>query len=123
MRACANAETILAASFLNLTATAKFLQKNDFENILLVCAGTGKNKADEDILAAGALCELLDNSDLECGDVSPLSKAPTWSAHSNFFKLRTNSPADVVDSKAGLVGSNSPFRKCAAIAGDSRIAR
>ncbi len=31
----------------------------------------------EDVLAAGALCELLDGTDLERGDMSPLSKAPT----------------------------------------------
>jgi 2-phosphosulfolactate phosphatase len=59
LRACVGAKTILASSFLNLTATAEFLRQNHFENILLVCAGTGENQADEDMLAAGALCELL----------------------------------------------------------------
>jgi 2-phosphosulfolactate phosphatase len=59
LRACANAQTVLAASFLNLTATAEFLRRENFENVLLVCAGTGENQADEDVLAAGALCELL----------------------------------------------------------------
>jgi 2-phosphosulfolactate phosphatase len=74
LRACVGAKIILASSFLNLNATVEFLRQNRFENILLVCAGTGENQADEDVLAAGALCELLD--DLECGDVSPLSEAP-----------------------------------------------
>jgi 2-phosphosulfolactate phosphatase len=59
LRACAGAQTILAASFLNLTATAQFLRRNDFRKILLVCAGTGQNCALEDLLGAGALCELL----------------------------------------------------------------
>ncbi len=59
LRACANAQTILAASFLNLTATAEFLRREHFENILLVCAGTGENTALEDVLGAGALCELI----------------------------------------------------------------
>ena len=59
LRACANAQTVLAASFLNLTATAEFLRQNNFENVLLVCAGTGENTALEDVLGAGALCELL----------------------------------------------------------------
>jgi 2-phosphosulfolactate phosphatase len=59
LRACVNAQTVLAASFLNLTATAEFLRQKNFENILLVCAGTGENQADEDVLAAGALCDLL----------------------------------------------------------------
>jgi 2-phosphosulfolactate phosphatase len=63
LRACAGAKTILAASFLNLTATTKFLSWKNFENILLVCAGTRENAALEDTLAAGALCELLARED------------------------------------------------------------
>src|SRR5258708_7112825 len=59
LRGCVGAKIILASSFLNLGATAEFLRQNNFENILLVCAGTGENQADEDVLAAGALCELL----------------------------------------------------------------
>jgi len=59
LRACANAKAILAVSLLNLEATAKFLQRHNFENILIVCAGTYENAAQEDILAAGATCELL----------------------------------------------------------------
>ena len=59
LRACVNAQTVLAASFLNLMATAEFLRRGNFENILLVCAGTGENTALEDVLGAGGLCELL----------------------------------------------------------------
>jgi 2-phosphosulfolactate phosphatase len=59
LRACAGAQTVLAASFLNLTATAKFLRQNRFGKILLVCAGTGANPALEDVLAAGALCKII----------------------------------------------------------------
>src|SRR5258706_7855431 len=59
LRACAHAQSILAASFLNLTATAQFIQRQNFSNVLLVCAGTGENTALEDVLGAGALCELL----------------------------------------------------------------
>src|SRR5882672_3631736 len=59
LRACANAQTILAASFLNLTATAQFIRQQNFANVLLVCAGTGENTALEDVLGAGALCELV----------------------------------------------------------------
>ena len=59
LRAVANAKMVLAGSFLNLTATAEFLWRENFENVLLICAGTGENQADEDVLAAGALCELL----------------------------------------------------------------
>jgi 2-phosphosulfolactate phosphatase len=59
LRACVGAKTILASSFLNLSATEKFLRQKNFENILLVCAGTGENPASEDINAAGAMVELL----------------------------------------------------------------
>jgi 2-phosphosulfolactate phosphatase len=59
LRACAGAQTVLAASFLNLTATAQFIRKLQPARILLVCAGTRENMADEDVLAAGALCEIL----------------------------------------------------------------
>ena len=59
LRACAGAKTVLAASFLNLAATADFLQRGNFQEVLLVCAGTGESVALEDVLAAGALVELL----------------------------------------------------------------
>ena len=60
LRACAGAQTVLAASFLNLTATAKFVWQLRPAEVLLVCAGTRENIATEDVLAAGALCEILD---------------------------------------------------------------
>jgi len=59
LRACAGAKTVLAASLLNLGATAKFIQGGKFEKLFIVCAGTFENAALEDILAAGALCALL----------------------------------------------------------------
>jgi len=59
LRACAAAKTVLAGAFLNLAATAKFLLEQKSPEILLVCAGTGDGVALEDVLAAGALVELL----------------------------------------------------------------
>lgn len=59
IRACADAKMVLIGSFLNLKATAEFLRQTKFDDILLVCAGTGENSAVEDTLAAGALCEML----------------------------------------------------------------
>jgi len=73
LRACANAQTVLAASFLNLTATAQFIRRQNFPNVLLVCAGTGENTALEDVLGAGALCELLLNEPLS-PTLSPLGR-------------------------------------------------
>jgi 2-phosphosulfolactate phosphatase len=61
LRACAGAQTVLAASFLNLTATAQFIRRLQPAQIVLVCAGTRENVATEDVLAAGALGEMLVN--------------------------------------------------------------
>jgi 2-phosphosulfolactate phosphatase len=59
LRAGAGAKTVLAASFLNLAATAKFLRQLAPVHVVVVCAGTRENTALEDVLAAGALCEML----------------------------------------------------------------
>jgi len=64
LRACAGAKTILAASFLNLSATAEFVRKTQPVQVLLICAGTRENSALEDVLAAGAFCEMLVNAPL-----------------------------------------------------------
>jgi len=62
LRACTGAKMILATSFLNLTATAEFVRTIQQAQVLLVCAGTRENEALEDVLAAGALCEMLTTS-------------------------------------------------------------
>jgi 2-phosphosulfolactate phosphatase len=59
LRACTGAQTVLAASFLNLTATAQIIRRLQPAQIVLVCAGTRENIALEDVLAAGALGEML----------------------------------------------------------------
>jgi phosphosulfolactate phosphohydrolase-like enzyme len=45
---------------LNLAATAGFLRQLSPGHVVLVCAGTRENIALEDVLAAGALCEMLE---------------------------------------------------------------
>lgn len=59
LRACAGANLVIAGSFLNLAATAKFLNQTPPVELLLVCAGTGEGVALEDVLAAGALAGLV----------------------------------------------------------------
>ena len=59
LRDCAGGKVVLAAAFLNLGATAAYLKAKKFTNVLLVCAGTGEGVAMEDVLAAGAMAELL----------------------------------------------------------------
>lgn len=62
LRACAGAKTVLAASLLNLGPTANFICNGKFETVVIVCAGTFERAALEDILAAGALCENLQDA-------------------------------------------------------------
>jgi 2-phosphosulfolactate phosphatase len=59
LRAAAHAQTVLVASFLNLQATADWLIKHEPPQLILVCAGTREEPAYEDVLCAGALCNLL----------------------------------------------------------------
>lgn len=59
LRACRGASHVLAAAFLNLGATAKYLRELAPEEVTLVCAGTGEGVAGEDVLAAGALIARL----------------------------------------------------------------
>jgi 2-phosphosulfolactate phosphatase len=57
LRACATAEQVIVASFLNLQATADWITRCQPKHLVLVAAGTGDDTALEDVLAAGALCE------------------------------------------------------------------
>jgi 2-phosphosulfolactate phosphatase len=59
LRAAAHAHTVLVASFLNLQATADWLSKHKPSQLVLICAGTREEPAYEDVLCAGALCDLL----------------------------------------------------------------
>ena len=59
LRACAPASSVLLGSFLNLRATAQFIENRSPAHLLLVCSGTLDQAAYEDLLGAGALCDLL----------------------------------------------------------------
>lgn len=59
LRACAHAQKVLVASFLNLQATADFITRTAPTRLLLVCSGTHEEAAYEDVLGAGCLCDLL----------------------------------------------------------------
>jgi phosphosulfolactate phosphohydrolase-like enzyme len=50
---------VLLGSFLNLRATAEFLESEAPAHLLLVCSGTLDQAAYEDLLGAGALCDLV----------------------------------------------------------------
>jgi 2-phosphosulfolactate phosphatase len=59
LRATAHAGKTLIASFLNLQATADWLEIKAPAHLILVCAGTREEPAYEDALCAGALCDSL----------------------------------------------------------------
>ncbi|MBI3418169.1 MAG: 2-phosphosulfolactate phosphatase [Verrucomicrobia bacterium] len=59
LRACAHAEMIWIASFLNLGVVAARLEHDRPVNLLLVCSGTIEQASFEDTLATGALVDLL----------------------------------------------------------------
>jgi 2-phosphosulfolactate phosphatase len=59
LRACSPAAAVLLGSFLNLRATAEAIEQRSPQHLLLVCSGTLDQAASEDVLGAGALCELL----------------------------------------------------------------
>jgi 2-phosphosulfolactate phosphatase len=87
--ACTGAKIVLASSFLNLAATAKYLNESAPEEILLVCAGTGQCLALEDVLAAGALASLLG------GDFSDA----TETAARAFLSAKADLPAAIASSQ------------------------
>jgi len=89
LRACAGAPLVLASSFLNLAATARFLNQLPPTDILLVCAGTGASAALEDVLAAGALAGLL------AGDYSDATELAARTFHS----AKADLPATLASSK------------------------
>jgi len=97
LQACRNAQTVLASSFLNLSATAKFLHQLAPEEILLVCAGTGTGVALEDVLAAGALAELLTTE----AATSPARPDATEIARQTFRQMKSDLSAALGSSQNG----------------------
>ena len=85
LRCCAAARIILASSFLNLGATAGFIEREQPARLLVVCSGTFEEAALEDVLGAGALCELLWNN-YRTGAVTDSAQM----AHSLFMLERGN---------------------------------
>jgi len=59
LRASSQAQQVMIAAFLNLRAVADWIERHRPAQLLLICSGTFNLAAYEDILAAGALCELI----------------------------------------------------------------
>ncbi len=62
LRACAGARSVLVGALLNLGALTRHLRLLPTRDLLVICSGTYEQTAYEDVLAAGALCELLSDS-------------------------------------------------------------
>jgi 2-phosphosulfolactate phosphatase len=61
LRASDSAAMVVLGSFLNLAVTAQWLIARNVERLTLVCAGTAEFTALEDVLGAGALCDVIAN--------------------------------------------------------------
>jgi len=59
LQACVGARRIFPGAWLNLGALAGRIRSEQAARLLIICAGTYQEAAYEDILAAGALCDLL----------------------------------------------------------------
>lgn len=59
LQACRGARRVLVGSFLNLGAVAEWLCHQRPAQLLVVCSGTQKEAAYEDVLGAGALCDAV----------------------------------------------------------------
>lgn len=97
LRACVGAKYVLAASFLNLAATGQFLARERCGEVLLICAGTGESPAAEDILAAGAMAELLSAYENKRLNVT----SNTFAAKTAFSIAKDRLPLALRDSQNG----------------------
>jgi 2-phosphosulfolactate phosphatase len=65
LRACDAADEVLLGALLNINTLVAYLQRSSPENLLIVCAGTFRECAMEDVIAAGMLCERLHDAKLK----------------------------------------------------------
>ena len=64
LRACAKADRVFAGALLNMAALITCIRAAAPERLLLVCAGTFRDLAFEDVLAAGMLAAAFPDADL-----------------------------------------------------------
>lgn len=80
LRACERAKQVVAGALLNIQAVADYLQRIDAQEVLLVCAGTFREPALEDMIAAGFLTESMPKASLS--DAAYVVRA-VWREYSN----------------------------------------
>ena len=108
LRACERAREVLVGALLNMSALGAHLKNQCPQNLLLVCAGTFRETALEDVFAAGMLCAGLPGAAL--GDAAVV-------AVSVFEKYRDDPQRALLESKNGRVlmacGREADVRWCA----------
>jgi 2-phosphosulfolactate phosphatase len=98
LRACDGARETLAGALLNMSALCARLVGIGCENTLLVCAGTFRDVALEDVIAAGMLCATL--PDAELSDAARVARAVfTEHEHDLLAGLRASRNGQVLISK------------------------
>jgi 2-phosphosulfolactate phosphatase len=103
LRSCAHAKTVLIGSFLNLRATATYISRAAAGNLLVICSGTYEQMAYEDVLGAGALCDLL----WESVDQSAVSDSAKM-ARKLYSEAKDNLLAAASQSRNGLRLTSNP---------------
>lgn len=83
-----NAEEILTGSLVNAKATVKYIKEKKFENVSLVCMGSGLKEQEEDNLCAYYMNELLNGSE-DVSIVKEIRRLKTTSG-AKFFNKELN---------------------------------
>ena len=91
LRACGHAHKIIAGALLNIEALTLYLQKDRPQHLQLVCAGTFRDLALEDVFAAGMLCARFPEADLTDSAITVRSLFDSFSnAPLELLKLSKN---------------------------------
>ena len=80
LRACEKAHAIVVGALLNMDALALYLQRQAPQQLLLVCAGTFRELALEDVYAAGMLCARFSHADRSDAALTALALFETAAA-------------------------------------------
>ncbi len=93
LRSCAHAKQVLVGAILNLRATAEAVRASRIEHLIIICSGTFEETALEDVLGAGALCDLLwnDFTDAKISDAALMAHQLFQLGKSDLLKAASES--------------------------------
>jgi 2-phosphosulfolactate phosphatase len=81
LRACGGADEVLVGALLNMERLASHLRETSPQHVLLVCAGTFRDTALEDAIAAGMLCAAFPGVELSDAARMALAIFEKYQAH------------------------------------------